>query len=279
MAVDLHLHSNVSDGTDPPAVLMELAARAGVTVAALADHDTLDGLEEAAEAAERLGIRLIPAVELSVDHEGSKMHMLVYFTEPGPGPLQDRLAALLQGREERNTLMVDKLNALGFEITIEEVERQANGPSVGRPHIADALIERGYFSHRNEAFADLLRDGGAAYLPRTRLTAEEAITLARSANQVPVVAHAKTIPVPDGGYRALFEDLATIGLGGIEAYHSMHEPELRDHLAELAHSLGLAATGGSDFHGIGKRDYKIATGTGDLRIPDWVVDDLDAQRS
>lgn len=278
MAVDLHLHSNTSDGIDPPAVLMELAAKADVTVAALADHDTLDGLAEAGEAAERLGIRLIPAVELSVDHRGSKIHMLVYFTEPAPGPLQDRLDELLRGRQQRNTLMVQRLNELGYEITIEEVERQAKGPSVGRPHIADALIERGYFNHRNEAFSDLLRDGGSAYLPRTRLTAEEAITLARSANQVPVVAHAKTIPVPDGGYGPLFKDLADLGLGGIEAYHSMHEPALRDHLAELAHSLGLAATGGSDFHGVGKRDYMIATGTGDLHIPEWVVDDLDAQR-
>mgnify|MGYP001827116756 CR=1 FL=1 len=278
MAVDLHLHSNVSDGVDSPTRLMELAAEAGVTTASLTDHDTLDGLAEAKTAAERLGIRLIPGVELSVDHRGRKIHMLVYYIEPGGGPLQDRLHELLDGRSVRNVRIVAKLNELGYPITMAEVEHQASGPSVGRPHIADALIERGFFHHRNEVFEDLLRDGGAAYFPRSRLTAEEAITLARKARQVPVVAHPKTIQVPDDGYGALFRELTDLGLGGIEAHHSMHEPELRLHLTELAHSLGLAATGGSDFHGVGTRDYRIATGAGDLRVPEASVEDLELQR-
>ena len=278
MSVDLHLHSNVSDGVDSPTRLLQLAVEAGVTTAALTDHDTLDGLVEATAAARTLGIRLIPGVELSVDHNGSKIHMLVYFTDPGDGPLQDRLQSLLDGRGDRNIRIVDRLSELGYDITLDDVRRQAAGPSVGRPHIADALIERGYFAHRDEVFEDLLRDGGAAYFPRSRLTAEEAITLAREANQVPVVAHPATIQVPDGGYDALFAELRDLGLGGIEAHHPMHTPTLREHLTNLAHTLGLAATGGSDFHGVGKRDYRIATGTGDLQIPDSAVEELEAQR-
>ena len=258
---------------------MELAAHAGVTTASLTDHDTLDGLVEAKAAADALGVRLIPGVELSVEHRGSKIHMLVYFVDPGAGPLQDRLQGLRDGRSERNTRIVERLNQLGYAISLDDVHRQASGPSIGRPHIADALIEHGYFTHRNDVFEDLLRDGGEAYFPRTRLSAGEAIELARASDQVPVIAHPKTITVPNGGYAGLFRELADLGLGGIEAHHPMHEPALREHLSELAHSLGLAATGGSDYHGAGKRDFSIATGAGDLRVPESAVTELDAQRT
>jgi 3',5'-nucleoside bisphosphate phosphatase len=278
MPVDLHLHSTASDGADSPAALMDLAAAEGVTTAALTDHDTLAGITQASERAVELGIRLIPGIELSVDHGGAKLHMLVYFTEPGRGPLNDRLEGLLRGRDERNRTIVSRLNTLGYEIALTDVLARAGGPSVGRPHIADALIEAGYFESRNEAFEHLLHDGGPAYVERARLTAIEAIHLAREQDAVAVVAHPATIALDTEGYSRLFRELADAGLGGIEAHHSMHHPDLREHLTELAHSLGLAATGGSDYHGIDTRTYRIRTGNGDLRIPDHVVDELDAAR-
>lgn len=254
------------------------AAAEGVTVAALTDHDTLAGIGDARAAARSVGIELIPGIELSVDHDGVTMHMLVYFTEPGPGPIQDELAALRAGRRERNAEILERLNELGYDITAEDVARRAAGPSVGRPHIADALIAAGYFTHRNEVFEHLLHDGGPAYVHRLRLSAERAIALARDAGAVPIVAHPATIPGNRDTYRRLFRDLTEIGLGGIEAHHSMHDPALRAHLEDLAHDLGIAATGGSDYHGATTREYRIRVGTGDLRVPERAVEELEAQR-
>jgi len=264
---DLHIHSSASDGADSPTSLIEQAAAAGLDGVALTDHDTLAGIAEASEAASRLAIALIPGVELSVDHHGSKMHMLVYGIEPGRGPLQDRLDGLRTGRLERNTRIVAALQSMGYDISLDDVERQAMGPSIGRPHIADALIAEGYFGTRDEAFEHLLHDGGAAYFPRVRLSAGEAIELGRASGGVPVVAHPKTIILRSGSYIELFSNLASLGLGGIEAHHPTHDTALRAHLEVLAGDLSLIATGGSDFHGETKRKYRIGTGSGDLRVP------------
>ncbi len=258
---------------------MKLAADANLTHVALMDHDTLDGVERARIAAERIGIGFIPGVELSVDHDDTKIHMLVYFLEPGGGHLQSRLGRLRDGRTARNLRIIDNLNGLGFEITFDDVQRQAAGPSVGRPHIADALIEKGYIDSRDQAFTELLRDGGEAYSERERLTATDAIQLARDSDAVPVIAHPVTMRLSRDGYETIFRELTDVGLGGIEAHHPMHNSELRTHIADLAHGLGIAATGGSDYHGSTKRSYRIGVGTGDLRVPDSAVEELYAQRS
>jgi predicted metal-dependent phosphoesterase TrpH len=275
--VDLHLHSNASDGVDSPTRLVELAAEAGVVTMALMDHDTLAGIAEARDAAHSHDIELIAGTELSVDHRGTKMHMLVYFLEPGGGPLQDKLEWLRDERSLRNTQIIKNLNELGYEISIDDVLRHAKGPSVGRPHIADALVESGIFKTRNDAFADLLNDGGAGYAERSRLEAIEAVELARASGAVPVIAHPATIGYNRIEYAEAFRTLTDAGLGGIEAHHSLHDIALRERLTETAHQLGIAATGGSDFHGDSKREYRIGVGTGDLRVPPSAVDELRAQ--
>lgn len=257
---------------------MELAAQARLTHVALMDHDTLDGVDRARQTAQTLDIDFIPGVELSVNHGETKIHMLVYFLEPGDGPLQSRLGALRDGRSTRNVQIVKKLNHLGYAITDDDVARQAAGPSVGRPHIADALIEKGYIGSRDEAFSDLLHDGGAAYVGRDRLTAEDAIRLSRASGSVPVIAHPVTMGLTRDGYSRTFRELTELGLGGIEAHHPMHIIELRDHLTELAATLGIAATGGSDYHGSEKRAYRVGTGRGDLRVPESAVEQLHEQR-
>jgi hypothetical protein len=244
---------------------------------ALVDHDTLAGIVEAREAAHRHDIEFIAGTELSVDYRGTKMHMLVYFLEPGAGPLQDKLEWLRHERSVRNTQIIKNLNDLGYEIAIEDVLRHAEGPSVGRPHIADALVEQGVFKTRNDAFADLLNDGGTVYAERSRLDAIEAIELSRASGAVPVVAHPATIGFNRTQYSEAFRTLAEAGLGGIEAHHSLHDIPLRENLTEAAHRLGIAATGGSDFHGDSTREYRIGVGTGDLRVPLSAVDELKAQ--
>lgn len=279
MAVDLHLHSSVSDGIDEPTDLVALAASARLEAIALTDHDTLDGIPAAEEAARRLGIRFIPGVELSVDHGPHKLHLLVYFTAPGAGPLNDRLGELLAGRHRRNEVILERLGDLGYDVTMEDVFSHARGPSVGRPHIADALVEAGYFPSRDAVFEHLLHDGGPAYVERDRLGAVEAIGLAREQGGVPVIAHPVTIGTSAEESATLFRDLTIAGLGGIEAHHPRHPVPLRHHLADIAASLGIAATGGSDYHGTGKRDYRIGTGSGDLFVPASVIDELEAQRA
>ena len=273
MAVDLHLHSTCSDGTDTPAQIVELAAAEHMTCIALTDHDNLDGIDEARLASEAAGIEFIPGIELSVDYEDTKMHMLVYFLEPGTGPLQDLLAELRRGRDQRNVAMIEKLNQLGYEITADDVARHAHGRSVGRPHVADALVEKGHFATRNDAFEGLLNDGGVAYIERDRLTAVDAIGFARESNAVPVIAHPITINL---GVEAgpTFRKLADLGLGGIEAHHPKHNLPLRVKFEEIASTLNIAATGGSDYHGAGVREFRVGKGTGDLLVPDRAVDQL-----
>jgi predicted metal-dependent phosphoesterase TrpH len=253
---------------------VSLAAQARLTHAALMDHDTLDGIERARRAADEHGITLIPGIELSVDHNDRKIHMLVYFLEPGEGPLQSRLTHLRDGRNARNEQIVEKLAHLGYPITLDDVLQQAKGPSVGRPHIADALVEKGYIASRDEAFSDLLHDGGAAYVERSRLTACDAIRLSRESHAVPVIAHPVTMGLTRGEYATTFRELTALGLGGIEAHHPMHDLDLRAHIADLAAQLGIAATGGSDYHGATKRAYRVGIGSGDLHVPESAVEQL-----
>lgn len=278
MAVDLHLHSSASDGTDAPAVVVQKAAAIGLTAIALTDHDTLSGIHEAQSAATDLPIELIPGVELSVDHNGVKIHMLAYFLEPGPGALQDRLEKLRDGRAVRNRKIVEVLNALGYPITMQDVHRQAAGDAIGRPHIADALVAADMVADRSEAFRDLLGDGGSAYFERTRLTATEAINLTTESGGVTSIAHPLTIDPGDSTLRSIFEELRGVGLSGIEAYYSQHPPHIRTQLAGVASDLGLVATGGSDCHGTGKPGLEIGTGSGDLVVPDSVLEELRARR-
>lgn len=277
MAVDLHLHSNASDGTDAPARIVQLAVAERLRCIALTDHDNLDGITEAEAACADAGIEFIPGVELSVDFDGKKMHMVVYFLEPRAGPLQDQLARLRTGRDRRNVAIVHKLNELGYDITLDDVHRQAAGRSVGRPHIADALAAKGLVSSRNNAFDGLLSDGGAAYVERDRLSAVDAIMLSRASGAVPVIAHPTTIGLNSDEAGPMFKRLADHGLGGIEAHHPKHSLALRAKFEEIASALDVAATGGSDYHGADVREFRVGRGTGDLLVPDRAVDQLRAQ--
>jgi hypothetical protein len=246
---------------------------------ALVDHDTLAGVEEARVAAASVGIDLIAGTELSVTHNDWKFHMLVYFLEPGSGPLQDRLRHLRDARNIRNLAIVDRLSDLGYGITLDNVLDKAAGESVGRPHIADALVEAGRFPSREEVFRHLLHDGGPAYVERERLSAADAISLARQSNAVPVVAHPITIGLMTADVMPFFTELSELGLGGIEAHHPQHPTAYRHKIEEITYILGIAATGGSDYHGRGKTGYAIGTGTGDLNVPASAVTELSAQRA
>jgi len=274
VAVDLHTHSRASDGSDPPERVIELAAERRLTAVALMDHDTLAGIPAARQAAESIGIPLIPGVELSVVWPTGTMHMLAYFLEPGPGPLQDRLQALQDGRVVRNIGIVGALNDLGIDITIEEVEEESGGDSIGRPHIAAILVRKGAAHSMADAFDRYLADGRPAYLPRLRLEAAEAAELTKASGGVAVIAHPHTVAGHSRGFTEAFEAFKAIGVSGIECHYSEYAPGIRTRLAAIAADFGLIATGGSDYHGTYKPGLELGIGRGDLSVPDEAYEAL-----
>lgn len=278
MAVDLHLHSTFSDGTESPTAIVALATRAHLTGMALTDHDTLDGIAEGRAAAAAAGISFLAGTELSVEWRDRTMHMLVYFLEPGGGPLEDRMTALRDSRADRNRRIVECLQELGIDITLTEVTAESGEGVTGRPHFAAVLIRKGYATDIPDAFDRYLAAGRPAYVNRERLQAVEAIRLARASSAIPVIAHPHTLGVSAAGFHDVFEELTEVGLGGIEAYYGEYAPELREHLVDLCRQLGIVATGGSDFHGSYKPGLSVGVGKGDLRVPDRAFDDLIATR-
>jgi predicted metal-dependent phosphoesterase TrpH len=279
LAIDLHLHSTASDGTVTPAGIVDLAAAARLSAISLTDHDNLDGIEEARRRAAEVGVGFIPGAELSVVWgEATAVHLLVYYLEPSPGPLQDRLAWLRRARATRNARIAERLGALGLEIELAETQAEAGGDVVGRPHFAAVMVRKGYVPDMGAAFDRYLAAGRPGYVERERLEAFEAIRLARASGAVPVVAHPHTIGVGRDEYAARLTALVDAGLGGIEAHYAEYEPEQRAHLASLCAQLGVVATGGSDFHGAYKPGIEVGTGRGDLVVPDDVLTALEAER-
>lgn len=277
--IDLHTHSTVSDGSDPPHRIPELAADAGCSAVALTDHDRLDGVEAARARAGELGVTFISGCELSCALPTStSMHMLVYFLEPGEGPLQDKLAELQGARDERNRALAQRLSELGLPISYEEMEEEAGGSGTGRPHAAAVLVRKGVVGSVSEAFERWLGEGRPGYVERTRLAPEEALSLVRKSGAVAAVAHPFSLKLDDADLEAVIRELAGHGLTGLECVYGRYSPEERERLAGLARRLDLVATGGSDHHGTYKPDLQVGVGQGDLEVADQVLHDLADRR-
>jgi 3',5'-nucleoside bisphosphate phosphatase len=279
--IDLHSHSTMSDGTDSPTRVVQLAGEAGLAALALTDHDTLDHLPEARAAAEAQSLRLVPGCEISCELSGrapGTMHLLVFFVDDAPGELRDRLAALQEARNERNVQIVDALNERGVPITVEAVQAQAGPGSVGRPHIARVLMEAGHVSSIQEAFDVWLGKGRPAYFERDRLEPEDAIELTHASGGVCAIAHPGSLGLDDVELDAFVGELADAGLDGLECEYGAYLPEERAPLHELARRHGLAPTGGSDYHGDNKPGLSVGTGRGDLRVPDDFLTALESRR-
>ncbi len=275
MAVDLHTHSTASDGSDTPTQLVGRAAEIGLSAVALTDHDTLEGIEEAATAAALTSIRLIPGVELSLEWSQGGMHLVVLFLGPGRGPLRDRLAELQTGRDERNQRMVELLNSLGVSIEYEEVLTEAGGGSVGRPHIAAVMARHGHVDDIAAAFDLWLGKGKPAYVGRRRLLPEEAIGLARMEGAVPILAHPHTMGIDTAEEMATtLRRLRAAGLVGLECHYPLYSPGERLEYVELARRFDLVPSGGSDYHGRYKIGIDLGFGKGDLMVPDSVLEEL-----
>jgi len=277
--IDLHTHSVQSDGTDPPAVVAELAARAGCRAFALTDHDTLVGLAEAGRRAAELGVELVPGCEVSCVFGGPSAHVLVYFVEDGEGPLQDELGRLRGDRVARNKQMAARLAELGLPITYEEVVAEAAGEeSAGRPHFAEVLVRHGVADSVPDAFDRWLASGRPGYVPKARVTPAEVAALAQASGGVAVLAHPLSLGLEPAELAGAVAELAEAGFTGIESFYGRYSPDERSGLADLARRHGLVATGGSDYHGEVKPDLTVGTGRGDLKVPDRVLDQLVARR-
>lgn len=248
---DLHMHTAYSDGRLSPTELVRLLAERGVGLAAISDHDSTEGLDEAlAEAARHPGLRLIPAIEISADHPDdpeSEVHILGYFLRYHDGAFQERLARFREERETRAQRMVERLAGLGYPVVWERVQAIAADAAIGRPHIARALVEAGHIATVKDAFAGLLDDGGEAYVARPHLSTAEAVTLIRSVGGAAVLAH----PLFDKDWESLVPRLQGMGFAGMEVHYGEFSAEERLRLARLAEAHGLLATGGSDYHGFG----------------------------
>lgn len=245
--IDLHTHSIRSDGALSPAELVKRAASRGVTIQALSDHDTLSGVAEAAAEGARLGVRVIPATELNTESEWGDVHVLAYFVDPEDAAFEDRMKWLRENRGRRIELMVEKLAALGHPVSLERVRAIAQGGSLGRPHLAQALFEAGHVPSYDAAFDTLISKESPAYVSRVGLAPLEAVELVRAHGGVPALAHPGTVL----RLEELLPQLVDAGLGGIECYYSSHTPERTAYCLRLASRYGLVATGGSDFHGRG----------------------------
>ena len=278
--IDLHTHSDRSDGSETPERVVELAHRAGCSAVALTDHDTLEGLPRARARAVELGIRLVPGCEVScVPVAGGGLHVLVYFVDDPTGPLGVELDRLRDDRRTRNAALADRLAELGIPVTVEQAAAYAGtAGGVGRPHFARAMVAMGVVADVDEAFARYLGNGAVAYVPKGRLTVADVCALARASGGVAVLAHPASTGLEGDDLAAAVAGMADAGLVGLEAVYGRYSPRRRTDLGNLARRFGLVATGGSDFHGVTKPDLHVGTGTGDLRVPDRVLDQLEAVR-
>ncbi|MEU6760046.1 PHP domain-containing protein [Streptomyces sp. NPDC046685] len=249
MRIDLHAHSTASDGTDTPAELMRAAAGAGLDVVALTDHDTVAGYAEAV-AALPAGLTLVTGAELSCRLDGVGMHMLAYLFDPDEAELHAERELVRDDRTPRAQAMIGKLQALGVDVTWDQVARIAGAGSVGRPHIATALVELGVVPTVSDAFTpEWLADGGRAYAEKHELNPFDAIRLVKAAGGVTVFAHPAAVKRGRCVPEAAIAELAAAGLDGIEVDHMDHDADTRARLRGLAADLGLLTTGSSDYHG------------------------------
>lgn len=270
LRVDLHTHSTASDGELTPAELVQLAIERGLDVIALTDHDSCDGIDAILDAARGTSLEVIPGVELSADVPQTEVHILGYWIDWHQPHFQAMLAKFRDGRYGRAEKMTRKLAALGVPISFERVKAIAGDAAIGRPHIAQALLEAGHIATLTEAFDKYIGRNGPAYVERFRLTPEDAVTLILQAGGIPVLAHPRDVT-------NWIELLVKVGLVGLEVHYGMYDEATRADLARWARQYGLIATGGSDFHGLNKMAHM--SGLGEANVPSNVVAQLKAKHA
>jgi hypothetical protein len=265
MRVDLHIHTNASDGLLAPDALVRATRAARLAVFSVTDHDTVDALAEVRERSRAAGLELIPGIELSAMWQGVELHILGYFIDPADRHLLGFLQRRRDARGVRLGKMLDRLRMLGIAVDPDSVLAKAQDGNVGRPHLARVLVERGYVAGLDEAFDRYLGEGKPAYVPRPDVRCEEAIRVVHEAGGLASWAHPGL-----SGHDGAIADLVRAGLDAIEVYHAKHTPGVTTHYRRLAETWNLLVTGGSDFHGTTGREHGIAPGNPILPAPDFL---------
>ena len=276
--VDLHVHSNRSDGTLSPTELVDYAIKKGLNAIALTDHDTIDGLEEAMEHAAGTTLEIIPGIELSTDERGQEVHVVGLFINPKNEAFQEYLKEFVESRTLRNQKMCQKFSELGIDLPYEALCERFPDSILTRAHYARYLMEHGHVKSIKEAFDRYLGDRCPCYVPREKITPRKAVDLILTAEGLPILAHPILYRMSDARLDALTADLKSAGLVGIEAIYSTYTPSEERQVRRLAAKYELLISGGSDFHGANKPGLDIGTGYGKLYIPDEVLTDLKLYR-
>ena len=273
LGIDLHIHSTASDGSLTPADIIDHAQKLNLAAIAITDHDSVDGSKEALQIDIPPSLHFLTGVEISAAHPpffpgSGSFHILGYAIHLDNRDLNQALRKLQDARKNRNPEILKRLNKLGFRISLEEVNQEVGEGQLGRPHIAYAMLKKGFVASINEAFDKYLGNAGPAYVDKDRIECEQAISIIRAAGGVPVLAHPALLNIENNQkLDALLHNLVKIGLAGIEVYYPGHSPQQIRQYTELAKNYGLLMTGGTDFHGSITPDTKMGSGDGDLFVP------------
>lgn len=272
--IDLHTHSTASDGTFSPSELVAAAAAAGIRAIALTDHDTVQGIPEACQAGRMHGVEVIGGCELSVEYPQGSMHILGLWVPQNPGPLDETLRHLTSLRKNRNLSIIRNLNDCGVPITYDELEMEADGATIGRPHIARLLVDKGMAVDLQDAFANWLRPGTKGYASKEKLLPRQAIELLKSVAATVILAHPCTLRLDEVKLEVVLRELKQWGLDGVEVHYSMHTQSQTKTYASLCRKLDLVQSSGSDFHGANKPNIALGRGKGGLRSSYALVEDM-----
>lgn len=271
--IDLHTHSNKSDGSMTPSELVNYAKNKGLCAISLTDHDTTDGICEAVREGEKIGLEVVPGIEFSVQSD-TETHILGYFIDVENEKLKDTLLKIRQVRRLRNIETEKNLRAMGFDVSLDEVLSKATGNVIGRANFARLMMEKGYVSSVKEAFDKYLASDKGAYSPRQYLSAKDAVEIIKNAGGKAFVAHLHLIRKDDDELYKFLKELKTFGLDGIEGYYTDYTYKMEYNYQNMAKKLNLAISGGTDFHAQMKPHIEIGEGYGNLKIPYSVLENI-----
>ncbi len=285
LGIDLHIHSTASDGSFRPAEILDHAQKLNLAAIAITDHDSIDGSREALQIGIPPSLNFLTGVEISAAHPpffpgSGSFHILGYDIQLDNHALNQELSKLQDARKNRNPAILDRLNELGFQISIEDLKQEAGDGQLGRPHIASAMVKKGFVGSIDEAFDKYLGAGGPAYVDKYRISCEQAINSILGAGGIPVLAHPALLNVENNQkLEALLQNLIKLGLAGIEVYYPGHSDQQIQEYKELAGKHGLLMTGGTDFHGAITPQIKMGSGKGSLFIPYLLYEKLRSART
>jgi 3',5'-nucleoside bisphosphate phosphatase len=270
--IDLHSHTDASDGTFSPAQLIEEAVRVGVRFLGITDHDTFEGYDAALPLARQAGVELVCGIELSTKLHGRSVHLLGYFLSEGQLPdFRGWILQMQAARRDRNIRLIERLQSLGFDITLEEVQARGRGMTA-RPHFAQVMVAKGYVATIQQAFDEYLNESAKGYVDRAEPSFAEGVAMIRNAGAIASLAHPVRVTCD---LATMMPELCRAGLNAIEVYHSDHQPANTEMYLSLAKKYGLLMTGGSDFHGAAKPGLHLGTGrNGNLKIPEDLFENL-----